>query len=122
MKANELRIGNLVKNKIDGSVNPVNFLAPTDMGMVLTTSYFPHFTIEQAEPIPLTEEWLVRFGFEYTEIHEGFNQYRKDLLNLSITPNGFEIFLTFKWINIKHVHQLQNLYFALTGEELTIKD
>ena len=26
-----------------------------------------------------------------------------------------------KNINIKYVHQLQNLYFALTGEELTIK-
>jgi len=26
------------------------------------------------------------------------------------------------WVNIKHVHQLQNLYFALTGEELTIKE
>ncbi len=26
------------------------------------------------------------------------------------------------WVNIKHVHQLQNLYFALTGKELTIKE
>lgn len=24
--------------------------------------------------------------------------------------------------NIEHLHQLQNLYFALTGEELTVKD
>ena len=26
-----------------------------------------------------------------------------------------------RWIKIKYVHQLQNIYFALTGEELTIK-
>ena len=112
MKARDLRIGNwlittMARNEYQ--VLPCH-LGDEDEECLL-----------ESEPIPLTEEWLVRFGFEYTEIHEGFNQYRKDLLNLSITPNGFEIFLTFKWINIKHVHQLQNLYFALTGEELTLQ-
>lgn len=126
MKANELRIGNLVKNKIDGSVNPVNFLAPTDMGMVLTTSYFPHFTIEQAEPIPLTEDWLVKFGFNKS----GDNCYRlgqlkqmTNQLQKGTTGHGsFFMYGSIIFTHIKHVHQLQNLYFALTCEELTIKD
>jgi hypothetical protein len=34
-------------------------------------------------------------------------------------PRADESIVTLK--SIKHVHQLQNLYFALTGEELTLK-
>jgi hypothetical protein len=37
--------------------------------------------------------------------------------------DGIFYLIRYGFINhIKHVHQLQNLYFALTGEELTIKD
>lgn len=75
-----------------------------------------------AKPIPLTEEWLVRMGFEkYSDGGElkGIDCfYCKGKLKGAISlPN----FMFNGFIQIKHVHQLQNLYFALTGEELTIK-
>ncbi len=67
------------------------------------------------EPIPLTEEWLVKFGFEGWDKGD----YTMNLSN----ANFYKLPI---WQplakNIKHVHQLQNLYFALTGEELTIKE
>jgi hypothetical protein len=103
MKASELRIGNYVNDSIG----------------LITIGLNGNIKFADAyHPIPLTEEWLMKFGFEYTKIDLGFNQYRNKILELSITPNGYEIFFTYKWINIKYVHSLQNLYFALTNEEL----
>lgn len=73
------------------------------------------------EPIPLTHEWLIKFGFKKTGM-----SYVTD------------IFVVLKWTDgnlmspyqdrhgyrnqIQFVHQLQNLYFALTGEELKIAE
>lgn len=77
------------------------------------------------KPIPLTEEWLVKFGFEKSIYHCDIYELNK---------NGFEISFDFKdrvingcyleciELDIKYVHQLQNLYFALIGKELTIKN
>jgi hypothetical protein len=42
---------------------------------------------------------------------------------LGFWNNGDAIYFSYgfeKSIELKYVHQLQNLYFALTGEELTI--
>ena len=67
-------------------------------------------------PIQLTEEWLLKFGFEVYKFDHKENQYRfKDRL-IVIRDNLFCDYGT--GVIIKHVHQLQNLYFALTGEEL----
>jgi hypothetical protein len=68
------------------------------------------------QPIPLTEEWLLKFGFEVYEFNHKENQYGfKD--RLIVIRDGF--FCDYgSSVIIKHVHQLQNLYFALTGTEL----
>jgi len=76
----------------------------------------------KADPIPLNEEWLLKLGFRhaYTSVHEGISIYNKDLFSIEYHQDTL-------WINgnkvnhIKHVHQLQNLYFCLTGKELEIK-
>ncbi|WP_131828098.1 hypothetical protein [Elizabethkingia anophelis] len=74
----------------------------------------------QFTPIHLTEEWLVKLGFEKSD----------SLSNCTKTTNGYKfdfaggevLYLdSVRLKHIKYVHQLQNLYFALTGEELTIK-
>jgi hypothetical protein len=84
------------------------------------------------DPIPLTEEWLLKFGFK-KERHFDLIVYAihptdgilRSLLAIAYHEDG-EHFCNIndKWIpnKIKHVHQLQNLYFALTGEELIIKE
>jgi hypothetical protein len=42
------------------------------------------------------------------------------VINCNKTSGELELYLDALPIDIYHVHQLQNLYFALTGEELTI--
>ena len=126
MRAEELRIGNLINYYSNG----------TAWGEVYTT--FETFkTFEQIErhpdyefkefykPIPLTEEWLLKFGFVVISEVGG---YGLGLHLIYDSKNDFYDFIPFStndkdcYINIKHVHQLQNLYFSLTGEELTVKE
>ena len=80
---------------------------------------------ENIEPIPLTEEWLIKFGFE--KIGYNFRKCEDHGYGLGITEfiiwfNTYKKTYSIKAINIlveiKTVHRLQNLYFALTGKEL----
>lgn len=75
------------------------------------------------EPISLTEEWLIKFGFEKGSDIMGDCFYiesdKSDDFSLSVLGNGFYIHGI--ELSINNVHQLQNLYYVLTGEQLTIK-
>lgn len=81
---------------------------------------------KRLQGIPLTEEWLLKFGFEEMEFENCFSiNYAPFEFKVELLPK--EDFIIFKNRNenthhaqCKYVHQLQNLYFALTGEELTI--
>jgi hypothetical protein len=75
-------------------------------------------------PIPLTQEWLMIFEFK----KEG-NNFVKNNLGIGISKYSVSIVVIDIidgsiipiYTEIKYVHQLQNLYFALTGSELTLK-
>lgn len=69
--------------------------------------------VKEPTPIPLTEQWLIDFGFKQREDCEGW------FLNGIVYYNGL-LSETQKY-SIQYVHQLQNLFFALTNEELTLK-
>lgn len=120
MKASELRIGNSIMQDDD-------FVFVTWWRLELMENNKIEY-----KPIPLTQEWLVKLGFDKLEndiptyfkcfgnlieddYEFSFNIYVDSEQNYFITIFGRKII-------IKHVHQLQNLYHALTGEELTIKD
>lgn len=111
MKAEELRIGNYVRGITDTKKRVTSVCIPE-------LKYAHLF-----EGVPLTEEWLERFGFEWSIQHQGFNKEgfataREHYINDSgkIKLDGYSL----KGVIVKHIHQLQNLYFALTGEELTL--
>ena len=118
MKANELRIGNYVY--FHGDVEEINMV---DGFGVIGREEQPLCSIDEFEPIPLTEEWLLRFGFEKIRgLHlcKGYSLNSGEYL-VYIDDRGVYL-KTNKNIFIKYVHQLQNLYFALTGEELVVKE
>lgn len=115
MEANELRIGNITKQGI-----VKNFY---ERGVHV--GFGKCYGFNDLEPIPLTEEWLKRFGYVIIETNKCVEAFRENFrYSIQQVENSEHWF----WCdgqtvitNLKHVHQLQNLYFALTNEELTLK-
>lgn len=139
MKAEELRIGNLILINVDEADRVLKLSAiekdciQADLFHItefLTTSV--SCGIENLFPVPLTEEWLKKFEFE----KKGESFYDKEMnFRLDFFAEDSFAFLMcytkmiaegdsieeFVFINdVKYAHQLQNLYFALVGEELKL--
>lgn len=143
MTANELRIGNLVDlgNRI-AKVIEIGHLACVVVDLEETQDTLEDY--ERTKPIPLTEEWLLKFGFVGKNIG---NKLPESWYELKYLSNEHEPMIT-SWVSIlinietwscvicdeypdeigantktkiEYVHQLQNLYFALVGEELNFK-
>lgn len=74
------------------------------------------------EPIPLTEDWLLKFGFVFkltgNEVYDQIWEF--DQFKIWQHDEGF-CHSFHHGGDLDYVHQIQTLYFALTGEELTIK-
>ena len=124
MKASELRIGNWVETYRLGG-----FFKEYQITGGFEIDNFSGESIDLVRPIPLTEEWLTRFGFDKTYSELSYREYDFGKIGVEINSDKLTVSYNYgsdvEWVNfthIKHVHQLQNLYFALTGEELTIKE
>lgn len=134
MKSNELRIGNFVRYAAETQyVHAITRTGVEVDGLAIK--------FEDVSPIDLTEEWLLKFGFDLSKSNK----------HIYITYATYGIFSVVKYdkskiveeykhlnhddyivvynqcadecsfYNFKYVHQIQNIYFALTGEELTLK-
>ena len=117
MKANELRIGNWINDSND---------------IVKAELYHIQSLLDGLDDfggVPLTEEWLVKFGFEkntglYNNYSMVFDEYMCSvqivdgvwLFSNDVSDAGCYVFTDFKY-----VHELQNLVFALSKQELKIK-
>ena len=119
MEAKNFRIGNLVK--YEDRIFRIHSLAeelPT-----LDTTEFGIGVVDwnNLKSIELTEEWLINLGFEQdTDI-----SYRWYHINGSLAydldDNCIRIDDTWEFGKRQYVHELQNLFFALTNEELQFK-
>lgn len=124
IKSNELRIGNYVYYQhptTDLLVHKIEWLDFKEI------NEFPDIYNQYHKPIPITEELLLKKGFdksndldkfyhleilnEWTRIY--FNPKHK-LCTLSINQND-------SCIKIQYLHELQNLVFSLTKKELDIQ-
>lgn len=108
----------------------VNFLSIQEIEVSSIGEYFINddsgLTYDILEGIPLTEEWLIKAGFEKEEVDAvgiaTWNEWYLGGLQIDSTgteagcENDFYYQTTDR--KVKFVHQLQNLYFALSGEEL----
>ena len=116
MEINQLRIGNLVLNSWEG--NNVEVTIDTLMSLESTGSNSKY------KPIPLTEEWLLKFGFKKSNVY-CFGNHKLIIESLMGDRHSCRYRVNPDesiWISELHyVHQLQNLYFSLVGEELTFK-
>lgn len=121
----ELRIGNWVLDTI--------YLEEDEIGKPLKIEYF-HFTQpgDYFSPIPLTPEILEKAGFRAVDAEiEGFTRVhgrpfysivsKSQIFTLTDEPYGVWHYIDFPYTRLQYLHQLQNLYFALTGEDLNIE-
>lgn len=124
----EMRLGNLVKIPDFTDPQQVAAVFREDLGFDIPlddiSTTFNRIRMAAIDPIPITPEWLERVGFD---------KYGRLPFEMSVNKN-----IWVSWINedegwmvdihgepfvlIRYVHQLQNLIFALTGSELTIKE
>lgn len=121
LKENDLRIGNFIK--VISSTKTFDSYITQAKGYDIVRIEEKSFNYWNYEPVILTEEWLLKFGFEKI-IESNESNFTNGVYNLFTNSLGEVNFYFFKegdWYQkIDYVHQLQNLYFALTGSELTV--
>lgn len=120
MFPDELRIGNWVQRI--GFPLKVTGIKGSDIWVDGNGVELEYYFYDGINPIPLTEEWLVNFGFvnkKYFNVN--IYQYKSFAIELNDFSNKFLLYpYNYEIDEIQHVHQLQNLYHALTGEELQL--
>ena len=137
MEAKNLRIGNFVKDR-GNKVIRIDFMEYQESGystkfgqrMFLCKEEVHPMTeyTDYSIPIEITGEWLLKLGFEET-----YNSQFRLKYDHSLNYIGFDLSKTddksmegFRYyghyIKIKYIHELQNLFFALTGMELSIEN
>lgn len=131
IEVNELRTGIILK-----PIRPRHheeFITVESFDGAIVNCTFRGYDLDELHPIPLTEEILLKCGFE----KEGSYNYRYNNLKIHeinlkscwVDASNSEHVWYFVFhqagkmfhIKCKYLHQLQNLYFALTGKELEVK-
>jgi hypothetical protein len=127
MKTNELRIGNLINALYDDDegfpiwetveIHGLDSVGFSEHDIWCNGESHSEFYAD-FEPIRLTEEWLLKFGF----IKKNKSFHKKDKLDIWHTVIEMRKHCYYyKGFRMMNVHNFQNLYFALTGNELEIK-
>ena len=110
MGVKEVRIGNWVK--IYGLPEQVNNITTDDVN---------GYAIDRYEPIPLTEDILLQCGFRIDDYDSELVVCWLGSFNLRLTDKRiYYSVILHKSIEVKYLHQLQNLYFAITNKELEV--
>lgn len=128
MEANELRIGNYIKDrggkiwqidhweyadKVSAKSNVMGYF--DDEKTLPTMSHPLTEYVEFLQPIPLTEDILLKCGFEKMPV----DSFIKNDVELSFCDGrDYAFFCKAPYSKLNFLHQLQNLYFALTNTEL----
>jgi hypothetical protein len=114
MKAYELRIGNYL------------FVPGIDREVIVSAIFKSHYVCEDSDgirfdesvrinyqPISLTEEWLLKFGFERRQIKDLISYASHKFELYQYASNNNKIFFEYAdgEVELEYVHQIQNLYF-----------
>lgn len=139
IKGKELRLGNLVKDRGEKVIR-IDFLEHIQDGydtkfgqLILLEGKEVHPMTEHSDyalPIPITNDWLIRLGFKlyssgyYCLDVFGEKVYISISLKYDKKPNlildSGENALSYDLKHIRFVHELQNVFYYLTGTELQV--
>ena len=121
----ELRIGNLIYSKETSSIQKITGLS--DENPFIDSITFDYTNYDEIEPIPITQEWLVKLGFTIEKKPNGdilysYKEYRYSL----IKKENYDGYLFCDDGNVlrdlEFIHELQNIYFALIVIELKLNN
>ena len=122
---NELRLGSAVRHSTLGqaTISELDkkscrvYINKLHNGKIKAVQYRVDY--DSINPIPITEEWLLRLGFTYSDIN-GDSGHWQNFSVFSFQILGGEEGFVYANRYITTVHQLQNLYQSLCGKELTL--
>ena len=125
MKANELRINNIYKTNIEfvGSLEAkINvfkdkeYFILNEKKLMLILQFD---LLKFIEPIQLTEEWLLKCGFEMNRLSFSIKFELNNFIIFKIDDYFYAKVIGME-INLKYLHELQNLYFTHNKKELNV--
>ena len=116
IKENELRLGNWIEGRSHYKKDFVTFQVYKETFFDIESTY------GEFKPIQLTEEWLIKFGFELDEHSDTYNLCNSEYNEMCI-EGYLQLEMNVMGVNVrvKYVHELQNLFFVLNKKELIIK-
>ncbi len=129
LNTRDLRIGNLVV--FESETCKITTIGKRKVGVSRRTengNFVETLTeISEIEPIPITEEWLLKLGFKEQNTEIG-SRFRKK--NFYITKNtDFDFYLKdvksgiyIHFMKLDFFHELQNIWYCLNGKDLKIND
>lgn len=146
MNISELRIGNLIDVKYESKneIHHVGGIINADDYMIVSTIYQSsvelhvmheelNFHESELKPIELSDVWLRRLGFKDREKDHVIPLPNGNGVDLCIETTGDCVLLKYNVCDgvinhdeydyiyitdVNSIHQLQNLYFSITGKEL----
>ena len=146
MKASELRLGNYIQVNNGSNYTGIGTVATmsntgeeNDVAYYDNNGLYEYTDLRLFQPVPLTEEWLLKLGFEAYSTHVNYIELQIKsnkpsnhvVIRYGLQRDYFNIFnhsecdfTEMQYLTeVKFVHQLQNLFYCLSGgEELTIKE
>ena len=128
MKANEVRIGNYIRY-CDNNYQVEQIIKRNGKYALIFENLYHGVWIDEVEKIELTEDILLKYGFEL--IYDGYYTTKLYLIqdtrfDFLINKQNFELselvyIGDIYYPNVRYLHELQNLYYAITKEELEVQ-
>jgi len=127
IKASELKIGSLVARKNHRNVDVIGIVRSITKEGTICLEQPDEEVFEDCDlyPVPLTNYWLTRFGIKnrgdhYLAPHEiSLREENENSIGWTVTLGLQSAFHLSR--RISFIHELQLLFFALTGEDLSLK-
>jgi hypothetical protein len=113
LDSHEIRLGNSYKIELGDGTYKIGLINLEDIESLLDDEIDDFY-----QALEISEEWLIKVGFKQYGLAGDSKCY--SLNDIDIWIYSYDHIVFGKW-ELKYAHQLENLYFALTGEELTYK-
>ncbi|MGF1635769.1 MAG: hypothetical protein ACFCUU_01760 [Cyclobacteriaceae bacterium] len=111
--------------KTETKLRPGNFILKEKEAYRITTLSLEEIVkkMHGVEGIPINEDWIESFGFYYLASTSTTHTYFLKGIQVHLSEGHAQVFYRQRMIDtVYFVHELQNLFYTLTSEELIYRD